>query len=122
MRVFMETYLPGLTLPDTLLDQTFTPKSEPIKDVPAMANAPQETTLMTALAIGAPPTLAPIAPSKAKERRAVATTAAMIDVAGENRVARIGTEAAALNVTPEAIAAWNGRALCVSTIPTSSRR
>ena len=80
----------------------------------AMANAPQKATRNVALPTGAPPTLAPIAPSNARNNNEAIDTPKIIErVDGDNHAASSGNEAPAVKVAAEVIAACTGRAVVI---------
>ena len=101
-------------------DQTATLKTRPTPAVMAMANAPQKTTRTTERPMGAPPVLAPRAPSTAKPIKAEpATQTTKLDM-GAMAATTKGRAAPAEKVMAEVIAAWMGRAVVISEMPSSS--
>ncbi|MNS08433.1 hypothetical protein D3C72_398940 [compost metagenome] len=86
-----------------------------------MARAPQKTTRVTDRPMGAPPALAPRAPSRAKPINADPATHSARPVMGAIAATTRGRAAPAEKVTAEVIAAWMGRAAVISDMPSSSR-
>jgi hypothetical protein len=89
----------------------------PTPAVMAIAAAPQNNTWAVPRSFGAPPTWAPKAPRPARQIKVVITTVGIILSLGAKMAAASGSDAATVNVSPEAIAACNGFAACTSDTP-----
>ena len=89
--------------------------------VSAMASAPQKVTRTAALVTLAPPTFAPTPPKRARNTREAALTPALSSWAGIRRTISKGRAAPTANVAAEVNAAWIGRAVVISDMPSSSR-
>ena len=101
--------------------QRAAPTRAPMPAVNAIASAPQKVTRNVALRTYAPPARAPIAPSRPRNTSdAIDTTGTSIDV-GETRTTDSGNTAPVAKVPADVRAAWTGRAVVTSEIPSSSR-
>lgn len=88
--------------------------------VTAMANAPQKVTLTIALGMFAPPAFAPTAPSTARNNSDAKATIGTVSPGGATKTIIRGKAAPTVNDPAEASAAWTGRAVVASDIPSSS--
>src|ERR1700680_2616728 len=111
---------PGLELYGPLL-QTTVPKNFPIAAVRAIANAPQNVTRAVPRRTFAPPTLAPIAPRRARKHKDAADTMGTSAPAGDTTTMSNGIAAPTENDAADVSAACTGRAVVISEIPSSSR-
>src|SRR5690606_4055176 len=93
------------TKPAQLSGQAATPKRRPTPAVMAMASAPQKTTRATDRLTGAPPALAPRAPSKASPSKADPATHSPRLYMGAKAATTRGRAAPADKGTAEVIAA-----------------
>lgn len=81
----------------------------------AIAKAPQNATRTVALATGAPPAFAPLAPRIARKNNdEMGTLTIIIAVFGVSHAAIMGSAAPAVNVAAEVSAACTGRAVVTS--------
>src|SRR5450759_1020085 len=101
--------------------QITVPNNFPMPAVRAIAKAPQNVTRAVARRTLAPPTLAPIAPSKARKPKDAADTIGTSVPAGDTTTMSKGMAAPTENVAAEVSAACTGRAVVISEIPSSSR-
>jgi cytochrome b561 len=92
-----------------------------IPAVRAIAQAPQNVTRAVARRTFAPPALAPTAPRSARKPKDVADTIGTIAPMGDTTTISKGNAAPTENVKADVNAAWTGRAVVISEIPSSSR-
>ena len=98
-----------------------TPNNAPTAAVAAIARAPQNATLAAPRTKPAPPADAPSPPRIARPMSVDAATRRAISVSGTSGATISGTTAPAAKVSAETSAAWTGRAVTVSDMPSSSR-
>jgi hypothetical protein len=101
--------------------QTTAPNSAPTPAVIAIASAPQKVTRHAPIRTPAPPARAATAPNKARKKNAVADIHGIRLCAGANVVTASGSAAPTAKLAADASAAWTGRALWSSEMPSSSR-
>jgi len=101
--------------------QTIVPNKAPIPAVATMASAPQSITRVAALTVPAPPARAEMAPSNPRLISEAMETAGIALETGAIAMAASGRMAPTENVAAEVKAAWTGRELTVSEMPSSSR-
>ena len=100
---------------------TAAPKIAPTPAVKAMASAPQNVTRTVARPTSAPRAFAPTAPNSARNRSDASETATTRKGAGVMNTISKGSAAPIANVAAEVNAAWTGRAVVISEMPSSSR-
>lgn len=89
--------------------------------VNAMASAPQNVTRMAARHTIAPPAMAPIAPSSARNKSEAPASIGTSRAIGTRNTISKGNAAPQVNVAAYVRAAWIGRAVVISNMPSSSR-
>jgi len=97
------------------------PNNAPTPAVTAIASAPQNVARIVPVATFAPPVRDAHPPKVARQTRDVADTKGMTSDRGTIAVTNRGTAAPTEKLMADAVAAWIGRALKVSEIPSSSR-
>jgi hypothetical protein len=97
------------------------PTRWPMPAVSAIASAPQNVTRCVGLKTPAPPALAPMAPSSARNASDAKETVVTSIDAGDTMTMGSGIAAPAAKVAADVKAAWIGRAVVISEIPSSSR-
>ena len=83
--------------------------------------APQKVTRRIGLSIGAPPARAPTPPSRARNSREAIDTVRTSRLSGTMAASASGRAAPTAKVAAEVRAAWIGRAVVKSEMPSSSR-
>ena len=101
--------------------QITVPKTFPMPAVRAIARAPQNVTRSVARRTLAPPARAPIAPRTARKAKDAADTMGTSALAGDTTTMSNGMTAPTENDAAEVSAAYTGRAVVISEIPSSSR-